>query len=188
MQFWEILLIAFGLCMDTFALAMSCGMARQNKREKLKLGLKIALIFGFCQAMALFLGWLAGQGLKQTIMAFDHWVAFIILGLVGGNMIREAVEIKNEKECKELTIRTLFTMGVATSIDALAVGVSFGVGEVPVALTIFVTFIITAGVATIGFGFGDKIGKFLEHKAEIFGGLILIGIGVKILLEHLFFA
>lgn len=187
MEFWEILLVAFGLCMDTFALSLSCGMIQQEKQEKVKLGLKIALIFGFCQAMALFLGWLAGQGLKQLIMAFDHWVAFIILGLVGGNMIREAQESKDGKECELISLKTIFTMGIATSIDALAVGVSFGVGDVPIALTLFTTFIITAFVGFTGFGFGNKIGKYFEHRAEILGGIILIGIGIKILVEHLIF-
>ena len=185
MGFFELFLIGIGLSMDAFAVAVckGLGMERINKRDALLL----ALFFGGFQALMPLTGYLLGSRFASYIERWDHWIAFVLLAFIGGNMIRESREQEEEeaKHCGSIRYRELFTLAVATSIDALAVGVSFaflGVRIVPaVTLIGCTTFVLTL----VGVWVGNLFGSRYKSRAELTGGIILILIGVKILLEHL---
>lgn len=178
-----ILLIALGLAMDTFAVAVASGVTLE--RLQVKSALKIALFFGAFQALMPLLGWLAGLGLEELISGFDHWVAFGLLGFIGCRMIYGAIRAMPRRAVDPLNLPTLLALSLATSIDALAVGLSFaflGIFIVTPALVIGgVTFLL----AFSGVFLGQRLGRLFERQAEALGGLILIGIGLKVLLEHL---
>ena len=176
-----LLLIAVGLCMDTFAISISCGMCMRQARWRS--GLKVALIFGLSQAVMPVLGWLAGTGLKGLISVVDHWIAFGLLLLIGGKMIHESFVI-TERTIDPRKTRVLLVLAVATSIDALAVGLSLALLDVAILLPAVVIGCVTFVVAFAGVFVGHKAGAAVEKQAEVLGGLILIGIGVKILVEH----
>ena len=168
MGFFELFLIGIGLSMDAFAVAIckGLGMERINKRDTLLL----ALFFGGFQALMPLTGYLLGSRFASYIERWDHWIAFVLLAFIGGNMIRESRE-QEEEEIEHggsIRYRELFTLAVATSIDALAVGVSFA-------------FVLTL----VGVWVGNLFGSRYKSRAELTGGIILILIGVKILLEHL---
>lgn len=182
----ELLLIGVGLSMDAFAVAVCKGL---NMRKVNKLHcFVIALFFGGFQALMPWVGWLLGRQFDQYITAIDHWIAFLLLAFLGGKMIAEALK-KEEEEVKKaesrLDIRELFLMSVATSIDALAVGITFAFLNVSIvpAITIIgcTTFVLSAAGVFIGNIFGSRY----KSRAELCGGVILVLIGVKILLEHL---
>ena len=185
MGFFELFLIGIGLSMDAFAVAIckGLGMERINKRDTLLL----ALFFGGFQALMPLTGYLLGSRFASYIERWDHWIAFVLLAFIGGNMIRESREQEEEeaKHCGSIRYRELFTLAVATSIDALAVGVSFaflGVHTAPaVTLIGCTTFVLTL----VGVWVGNLFGSRYKSRAELTGGIILILIGVKILLEHL---
>lgn len=177
-----LLLIALGLCMDTFAISISCGMCM--RKDRWRSALKVALIFGASQAVMPVLGWLAGTGLKHLISAVDHWIAFGLLSLIGGKMIYESF-VLTEKTIDPRKTRVLFVLALATSIDALAVGLSLALLDVAILRPAAVIGCVTFIVAFTGVFVGHKAGAALEKKAEVLGGLILIGIGIKILFEHL---
>lgn len=186
MPFWELLIIAVGLSMDAFAVALGKGL--QMPRLAYRRMIIIALFFGVFQALMPIFGWFLGDRFASYISAYDHWVAFILLFLIGANMIRESLSHKEEEESdKPFDLKEMLLLSLATSIDALAVGISFGVLEVNIALSAAVigitTFIISVGGVFIGFKFGIRYRKY----AEIAGGIILICVGIKILIEHLFF-
>ena len=185
MGFFELFLIGIGLSMDAFAVAIckGLGMERINKRDTLLL----ALFFGGFQALMPLTGYLLGSRFASDIERWDHWIAFVLLAFIGGNMIRES-RGQEEEEIEHggsIRYRELFTLAVATSIDALAVGVSFaflGVHIVPaVTLIGCTTFVLTLAGVWVGNLFGSRY----KSRAELTGGIILILIGVKILLEHL---
>lgn len=182
MSLFTLVLIALGLCMDTFAISISCGMP--ICKDKLRFGLKVAAIFGISQALMPVAGWLAGTGLKGLISAVDHWIAFALLATIGGKMIYESF-VLTEKKFNPRKTRVLLVLALATSIDALAVGLSLAILDVSILVPAAVIGCVTFVVALSGVMVGRRAGAALEKKAEVFGGLILIGIGVKILLEHL---
>lgn len=188
MGFFEIFMIGVGLSMDAFAVAICKGlnMRKLNRAQMLV----IALFFGGFQALMPFLGWLLGRQFEAYITSFDHWIAFALLVFIGGKMIWDVLG-KREDETAEpagdsaLDLKELFMLAIATSIDALAVGISFAFLQVKivsaVALIGCTTFVLSAAGVIVGHKFGAKY----EDRATLLGGVILILIGLKILLEHL---
>lgn len=183
----ELFLIAVGLAMDAFAVSICKGlnMTKLNYRHSVV----IALFFGGFQALMPLIGWFLGSRFQNYITTIDHWVAFGLLVFIGGQMIAEAVRA-DEEEVEEdgdaLKIKQLFLLAIATSIDALAVGITFGLLEgtniwLSISMIGIVTFIISFAGVSIGHRFGNRY----EKKAELAGGIILVLIGLKILLEHL---
>jgi putative Mn2+ efflux pump MntP len=185
MDFLSILIIALGDSADCFA--VSIGGSISMKTTSPWQILRTALAFGIFQALMTVLGWLAGRTVIGFIADYDHWAAFGLLALIGGRMIWESLRSRDGYNNKPIDITRglmLITMAVATSIDALAVGLSFGFLSVNIALASIIIGVM-AFIATIaGFLLGRKAGKFAGKRAEIVGGIILIAIGLKILLEH----
>lgn len=179
-----ILFIAFGLAMDAFAVSISSGVSMTLL--KIKHAFRIALFFGIFQALMPILGWLAGMGAKEFISGIDHWVAFGLLFAVGIKMIYESFKIKKAQDVSEMMgIKLLLILSVATSIDALAVGLSLSLLKVAIIMPSIIIGIVTFCLSFIGVIIGKKIGHFFESRIEIAGGLILIAIGIKILIEHM---
>ncbi len=187
MSLLTIILLAFALAMDAFAVSISSGVT--IGKMHLRHALRIAGFFGFFQAAMPIAGWSVGHFAAGPIRAFDHWVAFGLLVFVGGKMIWEAffIEAQNKKECNPLNIYILFTLAIATSIDAAAVGVSLSLIDVNIIQPALIIGLITFFVSLAGTWIGQKCGDFFGEKVEIAGGIVLIGIGCKILVEHLFF-
>lgn len=182
----SILLIAVGLSMDSFAASVTCGVT--VKQARIRDAAKIALFFGLFQAGFPVLGWLAGNGLSDLVSGVDHWIAFGLLGFVGGRMIYESIKKeKSEKKINPLSVHVLLILSIATSIDAFAVGVSFGILGVFILTPIIVIGTVTFLLTFLGVFVGCRFGQALKRKVEIIGGLILIGIGLEILIGGLFF-
>lgn len=187
MGFLELFFIGVGLSMDAFAVAVCQGLCMQ--RLRLRYACVIALFFGGFQALMPFVGWLLGAQFAGSIQSLDHWIAFVLLAFIGGKMVWEALSPQEEEQScavsEKLDYRQLLLMAVATSIDALAVGVTFAFLNVPIlpAITIIgcTTFCISLAGVAIGVLFGGK----LQRWAELAGGVILVLLGCKILLEHL---
>ncbi len=179
----ELFILAVGLSMDAFAVSVCKGLAMP--KITVRKAAVVGIWFGGFQALMPALGYLLGSQFKDSITAIDHWIAFILLGIIGGNMIREACSGECEKENDSLDIKTMFLLAVATSIDALAVGITFAFLKVNIAAAVsfigVTTFVISAAGVKIGNIFGTKY----KSKAELAGGIILILLGLKILLEHL---
>ena len=183
MSFVELLLVAVGLSMDAFAVAVCRGL--EMRRIDYRQALLIAVFFGGFQALMPAVGYLLGAGFEHYISSFDHWIAFALLAFIGGKMIWEAVQGGEEEHPQQRSLKLLLMMAIATSIDALAVGITFAFLQMdilPSAATIGVTtFILSfAGVCA-----GNRFGARYKKKAEVVGGVVLVLIGVKILLEHL---
>ena len=179
----ELFLIAVGLSMDAFAVAVCKGLALR----KVNLG-QMALVglwFGGFQALMPLIGYFVGVQFREQITAIDHWVAFGLLAVIGGNMIREA--LSKEEECPDasLTVKAMLPMAVATSIDALAVGVSIAFLSVIIGAAVSVIGVITFLLSMVGVKVGSLFGAKYKSRAELVGGIILILMGLKILLEHL---
>ena len=181
-DFATILLIAVSLAMDSFAVSIAHGITVKNRR--IATGLVMAGSFGFFQAFMPVLGWLAGLTFIELIASFDHWVAFALLVFIGGKMIYSARAAKEEKEAK-LTVSVLLILSVATSIDALAVGLSFSLLRASITIPVVTIGVIAFLLSFAGFNFGSKLGKLFKHKVQVIGGTVLMAIGIKILLEHL---
>ncbi len=183
--FVELLLIGVGLAMDAFAVALCKGlcMPRMDKKQAAIIG----LFFGGFQAFMPFVGWLLGIQFEQYITEVDHWIAFVLLGIIGGKMIYEAVKGEEEENetCERLNIKELFIMAVATSIDALAVGITFAFLKTPIVPAVSIIGVTTFILSVIGVAIGHRFGARFKSKAEFAGGLVLVLIGLKILLEHL---
>ncbi len=184
-----LLFTSLGLSMDACAVSISNGMCYGNIHKKQIFS--TAFAFGFFQAFMPVLGFFIGSVFSDVIANLDHWVAFILLGFIGGKMIIEAIkELKYPEACltssKNLTPKTLLLQAVATSIDALAVGVGFAVIKVEIISAAISIGIITFINSIIGSHLGKKFGELFKQKAEILGGIILIGIGLKIFIEHTF--
>lgn len=179
----EILLIGVGLSMDAFAVSICKGLS--VGKMKLRYALIAGLYFGGFQALMPTIGYLLGSQFESLIASVDHWIAFILLALIGANMIREALDDGEDEKNDSFSFKVMFPLAVATSIDALAVGITFaflGVSIVAAAAVIgCTTFVISAAGVKIGNVFGTRYKK----KAEILGGIILILLGIEILLEHL---
>jgi len=184
MDMFTMLFIAVGLAMDSFAVSITSGITTENLRATG--ALKIAAFFGLFQAGMPLIGWLAGLSVMEFISSIDHWTAFGLLSLIGCKMIYESVKRQpGEKKIISMNASVLLLLSVATSIDALAVGLSFAFLKIYIAAPITVIGTVTFLLSFIGVFAGNKFGHLLEKKIEIAGGLILIGIGTKILLEHL---
>ena len=181
MGFFEIILISIGLAMDAFAIAICKGLAMKNGTTKK--GIIVATYFGIFQAVMPFLGYTLGISFEVAIKALDHWIAFILLVVIGLNMIKESLSKKQEEVNDDLSFKTMIILALATSIDALAVGVSFAFLGVNIFLSILC--IITFVISFFGVLIGNKFGKKLKSKSELLGGIILIIMGIKILLDHL---
>ena len=186
MDILTVLSIAVGLAMDCFAVSMTIGMASEHPR--MTNVLKIAALFGIFQACMPIAGWLIGLGAMELISGIDHWIAFALLSLVGGRMIHESRQKESsKKETDYLKMPVLLTLSVATSIDALAIGLSFAFLRILITVPVVVIGTITFALSVLGIFTGKNFGSYFGRRIEVLGGLILIGIGVKILLEHLLF-
>ena len=189
MGFAELLLLAVGLSMDAFAVSICKGLAM--KRATLKAELTCGVWFGGFQALMPLMGFFLGTLFAGAIEAVDHWVACLLLVIIGVNMLKEA--FAQEEECEscgsaDLGVKTMFVMAVATSIDALAVGISLAMaGDVNILLSVILIGICTCVLSMAGVKIGSVFGSRFEKKAQLAGGIILILLGVKILLEHLGF-
>ncbi len=182
-----LILISIGLAMDAFAVSISSGIVIED--VKITHALKIALFTGGFQGLFTFLGWLGGISIASLISIIDHWIAFFLLLFIGIKMIYEAIkdEPDENKKFNPLKISILFLFGIATSIDALGVGLSFAFLDIFIFTPAILIGIIAFGFSVLGVLIGKKAGYFLKGKVELIGGLILIIIGVQILIEHLFF-
>lgn len=185
MNFLVILGIAFGLAMDAFAVSIAASVALRDVSSRQVF--RLAFHFGLFQFLMPILGWLAGLTLERFIRSFDHWLAFVLLAFIGGKAILEAVRGGNAEARGDPTKgMSLIVLSVATSIDALAVGLSFGVLHVEVWYPSVVIGVVAGGMTTLGMRIGSRLGARFGRRMEIAGGLVLVGIGVKILVDHLF--
>lgn len=183
MSFLELLLVAVGLSMDAFAVAVCRGL--EMRRIDYRQALLIAVFFGGFQALMPVVGYLLGAGFEHYISAFDHWIAFALLAFIGGKMIWEAVRGGEEEQPQELDLKMLLMMAVATSIDALAVGVSLAALAVNIWSAAAFIACVTFACCLVGHAVGRRFGALLGSKAQVLGGVILIVLGAKILIEHL---
>ena len=183
MGFWELLLLAVGLSMDAFAVSICKGLAMD--RVTLKKACIPGLWFGGFQGAMPLLGWLLGSRFTSYITSVDHWIAFVLLGILGFNMLREAKNGEAEEADASLGFRVMLAMAVATSIDALAVGITFAFLEVNILPAVSFIALVTFLFSAVGVKIGSLFGTRFKAKAEALGGIILILLGVKILLEHL---
>ncbi len=178
----ETVLIAFSLAMDCFSVSIIEGLTTKNNR--ILNGFKVGAFFGLFQAFMPLIGWFGGLALLDMISGFDHWAAFSILSLIGSKMILETMHKKTEDK-KPRTVYMLIMLSVATSIDALVVGVSLAFFGTSIIMAIATFGIVTFLLSFLGIQVGYKFGSFFGQKVGAVGGLILIGIGTKILIEHL---
>lgn len=169
--------------MDSFSVSIAGGMRSQT--EKVAHAIKVATFFGGFQALMPFLGWLIGEALSGLITAFGPWIAFILLGIIGAKMIRETLSNNGIERKNILNTKTLLLLSVATSIDAFIVGITLSLLEIPFIVAVSIIGIVTFILSFLGFLFGKKLGKVFSKEVEVFGGVILIIIGLKILIEHL---
>ncbi|MGN0315866.1 MAG: manganese efflux pump MntP family protein [Fusicatenibacter sp.] len=183
MSLGALFILAVGLAMDAFAVSVCKGLAMQKIQWK-QAGL-VGLWFGGFQALMPLIGYLLGVGFESRIKAIDHWIAFALLVLIGVNMIREACSKEEEEADEKLDAKTMFLLAVATSIDALAVGVTFAFLSVQIVPAVSFIGIVTFVISAAGVYIGHQFGMRYKAKAEIAGGVILILIGTRILLEHL---
>lgn len=188
MGIMTLVLLSLGLAMDATAVSISNGICFSNVRKKE--AIFTAFLFGAFQAGMPIIGYFAGRSFSEQISALDHWIAVILLGIIGGKMIIEAIRELKSGECcsteKTLMPRAMVMQAIATSIDALAVGISFAVMRVNIWQAALAIGAITFVCSLLGTQLGKKFGMLLKQKAEIFGGVILVGIGLKIFIEHMF--
>lgn len=188
MSFPVLLILAFSLAVDAFAAAIAKGAAaRQHRFQD---ALKVGVTFGACEAITPAIGWALGAALSRYIAAYDHWVAFGLLALVGLHLIKESLtpqptDAAEEKPRNHFSPAKLILTGFATSIDATAVGVSLAVINVNLFYACAIIGVVSAAMSTLGVMIGKRAGRFLGRKAEAIGGLALIAIGTAILIEHL---
>ena len=189
MSFIELFLIAVSLAMDAFAVSVSNGLILPNvkKRNAVTFG----LYFGLFQFFMPIIGYFLGNKLTKYVQQFDHWIAFILLGIIGFNMIKESFSEEEEDVTKEkeiLKVKNMTMLAIATSIDALAVGVTFAfIGNMNIVFACSVIGIVAFILSYAGLMIGKKIGPFFKTYAERIGGLVLVGMGIKILVQHIFF-
>ena len=184
MGFWESLLLGIGLSMDAFAVSVCKGLAVQRLDKKT--ALVCGIWFGFFQALMPVIGFFLGRIFADAVEAVDHWVAFGLLSVVGINMIKEALEPGESQADPDLSVKAMLPLAVATSIDALAVGVSLAMtAQVSIWTAVLLIGVTTFCLSAIGAAVGGVFGRKYEKKAEIFGGVTLICLGLKILLENL---
>lgn len=179
----ELIILSVGLAMDAFAVAVCKGLSMQTMNWKK--GLIIGAYFGIFQALMPFIGYLLGVSFQEKIQSVDHWIAFILLGIIGLNMLKDAISTEDETSNDSIKFKDMLILAIATSIDALAVGITFAFLKVNIGLAISLIGIITFAISVAGVKIGNVFGCKYEKKAELAGGLILIILGAKILLEHL---
>ena len=182
MSFWELLVIAVGLSMDAFAVSVCKGLSVQKVKPKHYL--IVAAYFGGFQALMPLLGYLLGVRFEAMVANVDHWIAFVLLGLIGANMVRES-RAGEEKLDDSFTVSTMLLLAVATSIDALAIGVTFAFLGVNIVEAIILIGITTGIISGVGLKIGNVFGSRYKSKAEMAGGIVLILMGIKILVQHL---
>ena len=183
MTYIEIILIGVSLASDAFAVSICKGLSM--KKYEVKKGLIVGLYFGIFQGLMPILGYLLGTTFKDLITNIDHWIAFVLLCSIGSNMIRESFS-KNEENCNEqIDFKTMIPLSIATSIDALAIGITLSFLKTNIIITSITITIITLILSILGVKLGNKFGTKYKNKAEFIGGLILNIMGIKILLEHL---
>ena len=183
MHFAELIIIAVGVSMDAFAVSVCKGLSVRRLRPAHMVS--AALWFGGFQALMPLVGYFVGLGFADLVADIDHWIAFVLLGFIGGKMIKEAFAKDDEEHTPDFSFKTMLVLAVATSIDALAVGVSFAFLRVDIWTSILVIGLMTGAFSALGVQLGHVFGARFKSKAEFVGGLILVGIGIKILLEHL---
>jgi len=187
MDWIQLVLIAVSLSMDAFAVALCKGLCM--KRINYKHAGVIALFFGAFQALMPLIGWFLGKQFEQYITPIDHWIAFVLLGYIGGKMIWDALHEDNEGQAcdieEKLDLKELFIMAVATSIDALAVGITFAFLNVSIVPSVCAIGLITFVLSLVGVVVGNRFGNKFQSKAQLAGGAVLVLIGLRILLEHL---
>lgn len=183
MSLLSLFVLAVGLSMDAFAVSICKGLAMQ--KITLKKATLVGLWFGGFQALMPFIGYILGSQFEQYITSIDHWIAFGLLSFLGLSMLKEALSKEEEDANDSLDVKTMFLLAVATSIDALAVGITFAFLQVDIVPAVSFIGIITFTLSSIGVKVGNLFGIKYKSKAELAGGIILILIGVKILLEHL---
>ena len=185
MSIIELFILALGLSMDAFAVSICKGLS--VPKLQVKHCLICGVYFGGFQALMPTIGWLLGIRFQSLITNIDHWIAFVLLAVIGANMIKES--ISKEEECPDASfgLKTMLTLAVATSIDALAVGVTFAFLDVTIGPAVLLIGATTFVCSAVGVKIGNVFGNRFEAKAEFLGGLVLIVIGLKILIEHLFF-
>jgi len=184
LDFVSTLFIAVALAIDAFTVALTCGLiiGRVTFRHTFRIGFH----FGLFQFLMPILGWLAGTTVHELIAAFDHWIAFLLLAVIGGKMIHEAFSFDNTRIKSDPSRGwSLVLFSIATSIDALAVGLSFGLLHVSIWFPAIVIGVTTLLLSTAGITIGNRLGTIFKKNVEIVGGVILIGIGLRILYEHL---
>ena len=181
----ELFLIAVGLSMDAFAVSVCKGLAMP--KCTFKKAAIVGLWFGGFQALMPAICYVLGAQFQEAIASIDHWIAFVLLALIGGNMIHEALDNDEEEADASLNVKTMFLLAVATSIDALAIGITFAFLKVNIIPAVCFIGIVTFIISFAGVKIGNVFGARYKNKAEIVGGIILILLGLKILLEHLGF-
>ena len=179
----EIVLIGIGLAMDAFAVSICKGLSMS--KLDWKKAFIIALYFGGFQALMPIIGYFLGINFSDLVTSIDHWIAFILLSIIGGNMIKESFDDEEEKRNDMVDFKTMIVLAIATSIDALAVGITFAFLKANILISAIFIGIITFLISLFGVKIGNKFGDKFQNKAELLGGIILILIGLKILLEHL---
>lgn len=185
MSLFTLFITAVGLSMDAFAVSICKGLAM--KKLSWKKALIIGLWFGGFQALMPTIGYLLGTSFESYVTAIDHWIAFVLLALIGANMIKEALSKEDEETNDSVDVKTMFLLAIATSIDALAVGVTYAFLQVQIVPAVTFIGVITFCLSVTGVKIGNVFGLKYKSKAEITGGVILILMGTKILLEHLGF-
>jgi putative Mn2+ efflux pump MntP len=185
MNLLEIIFIAFALSMDAFAVSITLGLSVE--KPKIKEMLLPGLYFGFFQAFMPIIGYFSSIYFADKIQRFDHWIAFILLGIIGGNMIKDSLSKKETEKVNQNAFQFLkmIILAVATSIDALVIGITFAVFKVNIFLAIIITGTITFFVSIVGVKIGNIFGLRFKSKAEFIGGIVLVLLGIKILVEHL---
>ena len=183
MDFWSVLLIALGLAMDAFAVALGVGSTRRN--VWFRPGFRLAFHFGLFQFMMPVVGWSVGTTVVQFIATWDHWIAFGLLAYVGGKMIIESFEKGDHASSADPTRSwTLVMLAVATSIDALAVGLSLAMLKVQILYPSIIIGLVASAMTVLGLALGNRLGKTFGKRMELVGGLVLLGIGLRVVISH----
>lgn len=187
MDILSLLFLSFALAMDAFAVSLCKGFG--IKKLKFKHYMIVGVYFGGFQALMAALGYFAGVTFASFVASVDHWIAFILLSFIGLKMIKESFEAEScDNNANQFGFKTMLALAIATSIDALAVGVSFAFLNFDLLLALFLIGFITFMLCIIALKIGNQFGIYLKNKAELFGGTVLIILGLKILIEHLFFS
>ena len=183
MSLIELFLIAVGLSVDAFAVSVCKGLS--VRKAEPRHSLIVGAYFGGFQALMPALGYVLGRQFESLITSVDHWIAFVLLGIIGGNMIREALKGEQEELDGSFTFKAMLPLAIATSIDALAMGVTFAFLQVQIVPAVLFIGVTTFVLSAIGLKVGNVFGAKYKSRAELFGGVVLVLMGVKILLEHL---